>query len=222
MQSAKELFTHELGDMLDAEDRILRIIDETLEETLNPPMQKALEQHRTQTEDQIERLQQCFAEVGEEAVQTECRGIMGLKQEKDDFMEEEPSDEVLEAFNIGATMKVEHYEIAAYTSLMGMAQKLGMKKAARLLGQNLREEQQMLKKTEAIDQKFKPAATGMTEAEEGEMAMVGAGSGSRSRSNSRSSRSPRRSSSSSRSNSRAASSTDCASFDPPSIARPSP
>src|SRR5690242_14203394 len=140
MQSAKELFVHELGDILDAENRILGIIDETLEQTQNPQMQKALEQHRSQTEGQIERLQRCFEELDEQPEQTECKGIMGLKQEKEEFMEEEPADEVLEAFNIGATMKGEHYEIAAYTGLMGMAQKLGMTKAAKLLGQNLREE----------------------------------------------------------------------------------
>jgi ferritin-like metal-binding protein YciE len=205
MQSAKELFVHELGDILDAENRILGIIDETLEQTQNPQMQKALEQHRSQTEGQIERLQKCFEALGEEPEQTECKGIMGLKEEKEEFMEEEPAEEVLEAFNIGATMKVEHYEIAAYTSLVGMAQKLGMTKAAKLLGQNLREEQQMLKKTEAVEKKFKPQATGMTEEEEGEMAMAGSGSSgsrSRSRSSSRSGASSRKSSSSSRGNSR--------------------
>lgn len=198
MQSAKELFTHELGDMMDAENKILGIIDETLEQTQNPQMEKALEQHRSQTEKQIQRLQQCFEVLGEEAEETECKGIVGLKQEKEEFMEEEPSEEVLEAFNIGATIKVEHYEIAAYTSLMGMAQKLGMNKAAKLLGQNLREEQQMLKKCEAVEKKFKPQATGMTEDEEGEMEMDGSARG---RSNSRSS-GARRSASSSRGNSR--------------------
>lgn len=198
MQSAKELFTHELGDMMDAENKILGIIDETLEQTQNPQMEKALEQHRSQTEKQIQRLQQCFEVLGEEAEETECKGIVGLKQEKEEFMEEEPSEEVLEAFNIGATIKVEHYEIAAYTSLMGMAQKLGMNKAAKLLGQNLREEQQMLKKCEAVEKKFKPQATGMTEDEEGEMEMAGSARG---RSNSRSS-GARRSASSSRGNSR--------------------
>jgi ferritin-like metal-binding protein YciE len=204
MQSAKELFTHELGDILDAENRILGIIDETLPQTQNPQMQKALEQHRTQTEKQIQRLQQCFEAMDEEPEQTECKGIMGLKQEKEEFMQEEPAEEVLEAFNLGATIKVEHYEIAAYTSLMGMAQKLGMTKAAKLLGQNLREEQQMLKKTEAVEKKFKPTATGMTEEEEGEMEMAGAGSRSRSgsRSSSRSSGSSRRPSASARSNAR--------------------
>jgi ferritin-like metal-binding protein YciE len=200
MQSAKELFTHELGDILDAENRILGIIDETLPQTQNPQMQKALEQHRTQTEKQIERLQQCFEAMDEEPEQTECKGIMGLKQEKEEFMQEDPAEEVLEAFNLGATIKVEHYEIAAYTSLMGMAQKLGMTKAAKLLGQNLREEQQMLKKTEAVEKKFKPTATGMTEEEEGEMA--GTGSRSRSGSSSRSSGSSRRPAASARSNSR--------------------
>jgi len=165
METAKEFFKHELGDMLDAERKMLEIIEQTQNETNNPQMQKALEQHYSQTEGQIERLEQCFQELGEEPEESECKGVIGLRQEKETFMQEQPSEELIEAFNLGATLKTEHYEIAAYTALIDLAEKLDMRKAARLLGQNLREEQQMLKKAETIAQKFQIENTGMEEEE---------------------------------------------------------
>lgn len=163
METAREFFVHELGDMLDAERKILQILEQQQEEVQNQQMLRAIEQHHGQTEKQIERLEQVFEEIEASEEGAECKGIEGLKQEKEAFMEEEPSEDLLEAFNIGATIKVEHYEIAAYTSLIDLAEKMGEKKAVRLLNQNLREEQQMLKKAEGISKKFKPTNMGMEE-----------------------------------------------------------
>lgn len=163
METAREFFVHELGDMLDAERKILQILEQQQEEVQNPQMLKAIEQHHGQTEKQIERLEQVFEEIEASVEGTECKGIEGLKQEKESFMEEDPSEELLEAFNIGATIKTEHYEIAAYTSLIDLAEKMGETKAVRLLNQSLREEQQMLKKAEGISKKFKPSNMGMDE-----------------------------------------------------------
>lgn len=166
MQTARELFIHDLNDMLDAERRILDILQQQEEETDRSDMQKAFTQHHSQTETQIERLEQCFQELEEEAQETECHGIVGLVEEKQSFMQQEPTKELIDLFNIGATGKVEHYEIAAYTSLIDMAEKMGHKKAVRLLQQNLREEQQMLKKCEGFMKKFKPSEMGVEEEEE--------------------------------------------------------
>lgn len=163
METAREFFVHELGDMLDAERKILEILEQQQDEVQNPKMQKAIEQHHAQTEKQIERLEQVFEEIGASVEGSECKGIEGLKQEKEAFMQEDPSENLVEAFNIGATIKVEHYEIAAYTGLIDLAEKMGEKKAVRLLNQNLREELQMLKKAEGFSSKFKPENMGMEE-----------------------------------------------------------
>jgi len=65
---------------------------------------------------------------------------------------------------------VEHYEIAAYTSLINMAQQMGHNKAVKLLNQNLKEEQQTLKKMESFIKKLKPERL-MDEEEEEEDAV---------------------------------------------------
>ena len=60
------------------------------------------------------------------------------------------SEDLLDVFNIGAASKVESYEIASYESLVGAARDLKLRKAVQLLSQNLKEEQQTLKKMQAF------------------------------------------------------------------------
>jgi ferritin-like metal-binding protein YciE len=170
MQTAQELFIHNLNDMLDAERRILEVLQQQEDESDRSDMQKIFAQHHEQTEKQIERLQQCFLELDEEPEETECHGVLGLIEEKQSFMQEEPTKELIDLFNIGATGKVEHYEIAVYESLIDMAEKMEQKKVARLLQQNLREEEQMLRKCQGLMKKFKPSQMGMEEEEEQEEA----------------------------------------------------
>ncbi|MFB3815152.1 MAG: ferritin-like domain-containing protein [Terriglobales bacterium] len=165
MQTAHELFIHELNDMLDAEQQIVNALQQLENESERPDLQKAFSQHRGQTEKQIERLHQCFEEIDEQPKEQECLGIRGIIGEKQKLEEEDPSDEIKEIFSIGASTKVEHYEIAAYNGLIDMAQKMGHKQSVRLLQQNLREEEQMLKKCESLLKKLKPSMMGMEEEE---------------------------------------------------------
>jgi ferritin-like metal-binding protein YciE len=166
MQTAHELFVHELQDMLDAERRLVEALGEQAEESSRPEVKKAFENHRKQTEQQVERLEQAFETLGEEPEETECAGIKGLIEEHEKFKEEDPSPDILDVFNVGAAKKVERYEITAYESLLELAQQMGHKQAQRLLNQNLKEEQQTLKKLETIGKKVKPEQLGHEEEEE--------------------------------------------------------
>jgi ferritin-like metal-binding protein YciE len=156
MQTAHELFLHELSDMLDAERNILEALEEQADECSRPELQKAFESHRQQTEKQVERLEQAFESLEEEPEDTECKGIQGIIAEHDEFKEEDPSEDLVDIFNVAAACKVEHYEIASYTSLINLAQQMGHKKAVKLLNQNLKEEVQTLKKMEGFAKKLKP------------------------------------------------------------------
>ena len=156
MQTGHELFVHELNDIMDAETQLVEALAETAGDSSRPELKKAFEQHRKQTEGQVERLQQCFELLGEQTEETECHGIRGLIEEKKAFGEEDPSEDLVDVFNIGAAIKVESYEICSYESLIEMAREMKHTKVAQLLSQNLKEEKATLKKMQAFSQKIKP------------------------------------------------------------------
>jgi ferritin-like metal-binding protein YciE len=187
MQTAHELFLHELSDMLDAEQKLVEALGKQAEECSRPDLQKAFETHQQQTEKQVQRLEQVFESLEGEPEDAECKGMQGIIGEHDEFMQEQdPSEDLIDIFNAGAACKVEHYEIAAYTGLIDLAQKMGHKKAIKLLNQNLKEEQQTLKKMEGFIKKLKPER--LMEGEEGEeieMAATGSQRKSSSRGRSR-------------------------------------
>src|SRR4051812_40063553 len=106
IQTAHELFLHELSDTLDAERKILDALETQAGEGQNEKLQQAFQQHHEQTVGQIQRLEQCFAELGEEPEQTECAGIMGLIQEHDNMKEEDPAEDIMDIFNATAASKV--------------------------------------------------------------------------------------------------------------------
>jgi ferritin-like metal-binding protein YciE len=167
MQTAHELFIHELQDMLDAEQQLIEALGKQAEESSRPDLQKAFQSHQAQTEKQVERLQQVFESIDEEPEEVECKGIRGLIEEHDHFKEEEdPSEDIMDIFNTGAAEKVESYEICAYESLIRLADQMGHTKASRLLNQNLKEEQATLKKMQSFSKKLKPENMGMDEEDE--------------------------------------------------------
>lgn len=167
MQSAKELFIHELTDMLDAEQKLVEALGELAEDHSDEPqLAKAFQSHQAQTEKHAERIQQIFEELDESAEETECKGIKGLIEERKTFKEEEePADDILSIFDVGAAVKVESYEINAYNSLIRLAKELDLTKTIRLLNQTLKEEEQTRTKMEAFSRKLKPDNLGMEEME---------------------------------------------------------
>jgi ferritin-like metal-binding protein YciE len=168
METAHELFLHELTDMLDAERRLVEALGEQAEESSRSDLKSAFTSHQRQTEKQVQRLEQAFESLDEEPEETECAGIQGLITEHENFKEEDPSPDILDVFNVGAAQKVESYEICAYEGLLELANSMGHKEAARLISQNLKEEQQTLKKMQSFSKKIKPERTGMEESEEQE------------------------------------------------------
>ena len=186
MQTAHELYIHELNDMLSAEQMLVEALQEQADAANNPQLKKAFESHLAQTQKQVERLQRCFEEIAEEPEDEECKGMKGLVEEFRTFVEEkDPSPDILDHFACGAAAKVEQYEIKGYESLIELAESMEHNQAVRLLNQSLKEEQSTLEKMEKFGERLQPEHLGMEEEEmeEGEAEIETASSG-RSRSGS--------------------------------------
>lgn len=140
----KELLKHELGDLLYAEQLILKMLGTLTREVSNPEVKARVEEHAAETEEQIERLKRAFEAIGEKAKAEKCDAAVGLKAEHDSFKKEEkPSRPVLEAFDLGSSLRVEHYEIAGYRTAIAIAQVMGENEVVSLLNETLREEEAM-------------------------------------------------------------------------------
>ena len=141
VQSLPELLKHDLGDIYFAERTILKALRKMIREVSGAEMRARLEQHYGETEQQIRNVEQAFGAIGERPKAEPCPGILGIIKEHDEFKEEEePSKPILEAFDLGAGLRVEYYEIAAYRSAIAVAQNLGLEQVVGLLQENLDQE----------------------------------------------------------------------------------
>jgi ferritin-like metal-binding protein YciE len=154
MQTIEELFEHELNDIYSAEHALLDALEQMAAESSDREIRKGFTQHRKETQGQIKRLEKVFKALGQKPEVGTCPGIEGLIKEKKVFMRERPTEELLEFYNIGASQKVERYEITAYEGLIDMADKLGLSDVVELLEQNLQEEEMTLNKLKAIASEF--------------------------------------------------------------------
>ncbi len=154
IQNVQQLFIHELGDIYDAEQRILQMLPQMANEASDGQVKSAFQYHEQQTRQQVKNLEQCFQILGEQPKRTSCQAIAGLKQEHDSFMKESPSAEMLTMFDLGGAAKTEHYEIASYQGLIEKANLLGKKDCVQLLQQNLSQEEEMAQKINQISKQM--------------------------------------------------------------------
>jgi len=155
MESAKDLFLHELKDIYYAENKLAKELKDMASEVSNDQLASAIEEHRGVTEKQAQRLEQVFELIGERPEGEKCDGIEGLLQEFKSFVKDEsPEPKVLDVFATGAGIKVELYEMAAYGSLIRLADQLGLSEAAELFQMTLNEEEDTARELEQMNEKL--------------------------------------------------------------------
>jgi ferritin-like metal-binding protein YciE len=155
MDTPRELFVHELGDVLYAERALVKTLPKLAKEASDATLASAIDKHLAETEQHVANVEAVFESIGESAKAEKCAAIEGLKKEHDEFVtNEEPSTDVLDMFLTGAAARTEHYEMAAYTGLITMAKALGETDAANLLGENLKQEKAALETVTTISEKL--------------------------------------------------------------------
>ncbi|HLK66241.1 MAG TPA: DUF892 family protein [Bryobacteraceae bacterium] len=143
MPQIKELLVEQLQDLLHAETQLTGALPKMAEAANHPRLKEAFEKHLAQTEQHVERLKQVFQALGEKAEPKPCKAMAGLIEEGEETIEEgaEKEDYAADLALIAAAQRVEHYEIACYGTVRGLARQLGEHGCARLLSQTLGEEQ---------------------------------------------------------------------------------
>ncbi len=140
MKTMNDLFLHVLKDIYYAEKQVLKALPKMEKAAETPELKKALENHRHETEGQVERLEQVFSEIDKPARGERCEAIMGIISEGEDVIKKGDEPAVIDAGLIAAAQAVEHYEIARYGTLIAWAEQLGLSDSAALLKETLQEE----------------------------------------------------------------------------------
>ncbi|MEL7834203.1 ferritin-like domain-containing protein [Fodinibius sp. Rm-B-1B1-1] len=140
LKNLEDLFEHQLKDIYSAEKQIKSAIPKMIKNAESKKLKQALNDHLRETETQIERLNNIGDDLDITLTGETCKGMKGLITEAEDFMKEEAESKVRDAGLIANAQRVEHYEIAAYGTVVEYAKALGHREAARLLEQSLEEE----------------------------------------------------------------------------------
>lgn len=146
LNNVHDLFEWKLRGVYSSEKRLVEILEEAASEAKEPKLREAFTHHMEETKKQAERVEQVFKSLGREPRIVDASVLEGLVEEKRRFLSEDPTPEVMDVFNVAAGIKTEHIEIAAYESLLTLAEQMGASDVIEPLRKNLDEEKAALEK----------------------------------------------------------------------------
>ena len=148
-------FTDQLQDIYNAEQQLLKGLDEMIEASTSEELEDAFSEHRRQTERHVSRLEKVFRSIGQTAKGKKCEAMEGLLKEARSIIKEtKEGSATRDAALIIAAQKIEHYEIATYGGLAQLAMTMDLHQAADLLERTLQEEEQTDKDLTEIAERF--------------------------------------------------------------------
>ena len=145
-----DAFIDELRDTYDAEKQLTKALPRMAKAASSPDLRAAFEAHLEETRGQIERLERVFESLEEKVRGKHCDGMAGIIEEGKAVMQEDFDDATMDACLIAGGQRAEHYEMAAYGTLVAWARIMGHTDAADLLQETLDEEKAADEKLSAL------------------------------------------------------------------------
>jgi ferritin-like metal-binding protein YciE len=143
----------ELRDAYDAEKQLTKALPKMAKAATSPVLRDAFESHLEETRGHVERLEQVMEGLGEKVRGKHCDGIAGIIEEGSSVMDEDFDEDTMDACLIASGQRAEHYEMAAYGSMIAWANAMGHSDAAKVL-------QSILDEEKAADEKLTRLAEG--------------------------------------------------------------
>lgn len=142
MRSLRELLIVEAQDLHAGETLLAEALPRIVESARSESLQRALGAQHTDAERQVERLERVLASLGAGPSDDDCEAMEGIVAQAEELMEDDLPGEILDAALLVTALKVKHFEIASYRSLVALADACGARDAATLLRASLAEERQ--------------------------------------------------------------------------------
>jgi ferritin-like metal-binding protein YciE len=166
ISNAQELFVHELGEIYDAEHQFLEGQQEMIQNSTDESLKGAIQEHLEQTRQHAVNVERVFAELGVGTHRETNEVAKGLVSEAQEGIQEAQSDALRDAAIVSAVIKVEHFEMGSYRSLVTAANLMGQTEIERLLRENMQQEEETARIAEQSSEQLLQKA--MQEGEQGE------------------------------------------------------
>jgi ferritin-like metal-binding protein YciE len=150
LTSVKDLLEDEIKDLYSAEKQLTKAIPKMAKGSNSPELAKAFEAHLKETEKQVVRLEKVARLLETTPTGKKCAGMEGVIKEGAEALQEDGDENVLDLGIIGAGSRVEHYEMAGYTTAISLAKRLGNSEVVSLLSETLAEEEAAENKLRSI------------------------------------------------------------------------
>src|SRR3954468_11120567 len=139
-QTLHDAFLDELREAYDAEKQLVKALPKMAKAATSTELRQAFVDHLEETNGHVEKLEQVVQTCDERAKGKHCEGMAGIVEEGKSVMEEDFEGSTLDACLIASAQRVEHYEMAAYGTLVAWAKAMGHEQAVGLLEEILEEE----------------------------------------------------------------------------------
>ena len=140
IDSLTKLLEEEIKDIYNFEKRLVRAIPKMAKAASSDDLRNALTEHLEVTKNQVARIERVFEHLGVSPKAKTCAGMKGILEEGEETMQMDAEDTLLDVAIIGAAQHVEHYEMAAYSSVRMMAEQVGSQEIVDLLQETWDEE----------------------------------------------------------------------------------
>lgn len=168
LDTLKSLLEDQIKDLYSAENQLLKALPKMAKAADSKALRDAFTGHLEETKGHVERLQSIAEILDIKLGGKKCKAMEGLIAEGAEVLEEEGEEAVIDAALICAAQRVEHYEMAAYTSAAAIAQQLDESEVVAQLEATLEEEQAADRKLGTIsDEEVLPEAGKLGEDEAG-------------------------------------------------------
>lgn len=152
------LFIEELRDIYNAEQQLTKALPKMAKAAESKTLKEAFTTHLEETRVHVERLEEAFELLDEKPRGKTCKAMKGLVAEGNEAIQESDPGVVRDVQLIGAAQRVEHYEIAAYGTVVAMARLMKHNEVADLLQDTLNEEGAADKKLTSVSKSVNKAA----------------------------------------------------------------
>jgi ferritin-like metal-binding protein YciE len=149
LNTPEEVYNHKLGATLKMEQKVLEILEDSIEHAQSEKVKELLRTHHTESEQHVVNVEEAFRLFGWEVEDSACPAIEGLEKEAQANVKK-TDDEIVDLVILQGAVEIEHHEIGVYENLILNAIAIGREDVATALRRNIDSERSALEKVSRL------------------------------------------------------------------------